>query len=131
MTADSCDPNYFSYQHNYRCSDSDLVTMDDCTYGDDGLIESSPCADSGACYYRPAVHVRDNWGWCSGSCTYASGVGDDAGEGCYDGDGSLSTEDRTAPDECYYTYYPDSDGTIHNSAIDPWVYYDGQIVVTP
>lgn len=127
MTADSCDPNYFQYQHNYRCSDSNLLQYDTCTDDDgDGVIDSSPCSDGTACYFRPAIHVRDNWGWCTGTCTGLSSVGDGTEPGCYDGDGSLSGSDVPGSSECYYTYYPEN-----SSVTDPWVYYDGQIVVTP
>ncbi len=120
MTADSCDPNYFSYQHNYRCSDSDLVTMDSCVLDASGIITNSPCSDGDACYYRPSVHVRDNWGWCSGTCTV---IGD---EGCFEGSSDSLADPSNPNGECSYLIYPDDDPTI-----DPWVYYDGQIVVTP
>jgi hypothetical protein len=128
MTADSCDPNYFSYQHNYRCSDSDLVTMDDCTYGDDGLIDSSPCTDGSACYYQPAVHVRDNWGWCSGTCTAGNPIDAYGTDGCFEGDGDSLGSPSDSNSECSYLIFPEEDPT---ASVDPWIYYDGQIVVTP
>lgn len=125
MTPESCDSSYFSYNHIYTCNP---VGMDTCADTNaDGFIDSSPCTPDGfSCEFRPRVHVRDNWGWCGGVCT----VGGDGTNGCYDNDGTFSTEDweggATTRDECAYDHFPTS-----NPNIDPWVYYDGNITVTP
>lgn len=126
LTGESCDPNYFNYSHTYRCSSNDLDTLSTCTDTDgDSKLDDSPCLSSEGdrCVYQPRVHVRDNWGFCAGTCTY-----DIAGEGdsCFDADG-LSVQ-KAVSDECYYDYYPDEAGS---SATDPWVYYDGYIYVEP
>ena len=111
MTSDSCDPNYFTYQHAYRCSDAS--DLDVCLYDTDGQITNFPCQfNESTCAFQPRVHVRDNWGWCTGSC------GEDGeGEGCFDGDGDLS---GVGPlNHCDYT----------NPIYDAWVNYDGIIYV--
>ncbi|RMD51027.1 hypothetical protein D6827_02995, partial [Candidatus Parcubacteria bacterium] len=123
-TADSCDPNYFSYTHVYRCDSQDLRTLPTCADdNNDGDLDESPCVEGGKCVYQPRIHIRDNWGFCTGICS-----GDAAGEGedyCYDGDGSLEVN-KYEDDECYYNNYTDSTGVT-----DPWLYYDGYIYVEP
>jgi hypothetical protein len=125
----SCDPNYFTYNHVYTCNPAGLL---DCSYGADGNVTNSPCTpDNGnSCTYRPRVHVRDNWGWCSGTCT-ADGAAHDAdngGDGCYanSGYGLDGSGINSQYSECAYQYY-----TIPGTATDPWAYYDGNITVTP
>lgn len=127
MNSESCDPNYFSFNHIYTCNPSRMIggTCADST--GDGIYDNAPCTlDGNQCVYRPSVHVRDNWGWCTGTCT----VGGDGKDGCYDNDGTMASEDTTngasTRDECAYGYYPNT-----NVNIDPWVYYDGTITVTP
>ncbi|MBU4315619.1 hypothetical protein KJ673_04440, partial [Patescibacteria group bacterium] len=77
-----------------------------------GSYTNFPCQyNETTCAFQPRVHIRDNWGWCTGSC------GDEGQDGCFDGDGSLSSGDWT--DHCDYT----------NLSYDPWVSYDGIIYV--
>ncbi len=125
MNSDSCDPNYFSYNHIYTCNPSEMPERCD-DGGDDGIIDNAPCTLTGnECVYRPSVHIRDNWGICTGTCT----VGGDGAEKCVDNDGDINSEDYselTTFDECNYSSYPEN-----SSSIDPWVYYDGTITVTP
>lgn len=45
----------------------------------------------GCCVYQPKVQVRDNWGWCNGTCK----VGSDGTDGCY------SATSGGGIDECY------------------------------
>lgn len=121
MNENSCDPNYFTYQHNYRCTASDVYQMRvDGKFCDFTSDLTDPCTDGTACYYQPKVHVRDNWGWCTGVCTE---IGDD---GCFD---SVSALDNPieSNSECSYGYYPNAGTT----SINPWVYYSGVIRVEP
>ncbi len=75
------------------------------------------------------MHVRDNWGWCTGVCESAIDAGYDNDSGCFDGSGdALSTPDDGSS-ECAYQVYP-AESTETND-IDPWVYYDGAVYVTP
>lgn len=128
MTDDSCDPNYFSYSHIYTCTDYDLGVLPACSTDSDGNITNSPCTDSTSCFYRPAVHIRDNWGWCTGTCDGSMDDGDSDSFGCFEGsdDSLLFNVTDTNANECNYVLFPDGGGEA-----DPWVYYDGMIVVTP
>ncbi len=132
LTADSCESDYFSYSHIYTCTLGTINTLtaegQTCDFDTDGNATNSPCVSENSCYFRPRVHIRDNWGWCTGTCT----AGDDGDEGCYEG--SIGGRDASFMDsdgpnsECSYQAYPDSETAYDN---DPWVYYDGNIVVTP
>ncbi len=131
MTGDSCDSNYFSYNHIYTCNPAGL---DECALGDDGMISNSPCTNDGgnSCTFRPRVHIRDNWGWCTGVCTDGNAA-DEGGsaDGCFTGeDYGISDSVSAQRSECAYGIYPDE--TLYpDVGIDPWVYYDGSITITP
>ncbi|MBI1908344.1 hypothetical protein HYS28_02920 [Candidatus Uhrbacteria bacterium] len=132
MTTDSCDPNYFSYNHVYNCTEGLIEEYEDengtCTDDDnDGIFDASPCvasdADGDYCVYVPKVHVRDNWGWCTGMCdSSSSAVNTDDTEGCFDGAGDISSDHGDS--ECNWETPPDS-------STDPWVYYEGAVYVSP
>jgi hypothetical protein len=122
LTDESCDPNYFSYSHVYTCSsEMQRGSIPSCEPVDEnGHLPVSPCVNdantvNATCSFQPRVHVRDNWGWCTGECAFTD-------EGCFDGDGSLSEE--TSADDCRYS-------TESTSIRDPWVYYNGIITVDP
>ncbi|NBS67464.1 hypothetical protein EBT31_00930 [bacterium] len=129
LTSESCDPYYFNYNHVYTCT-SETLRGDRCDDSDgDGEYDEFPCAidETGddvadSCVFKPRVHVRDNWGWCTGVCSSSNDASYSGNETtCYDYEGSISGSDST--DECNYE-------TI-NSNYNPWVEYDGIITVTP
>lgn len=71
----TCDNAYFQFDHVYQCLRN-------------GTGWQSPCPDAqteslygGCCVFQPRVQLKDNWGWCNGSCGAASSPG---GTGCYD-----------------------------------------------
>ncbi|MDQ5952511.1 MAG: hypothetical protein QG626_640, partial [Patescibacteria group bacterium] len=128
-TPESCDPNYFSYSHVYICKPE--VIEDNaraCTYDARGVVTNSPCwVENGvngvtdrSCVFQPAVHIRDNWGWCSGECTF------DGEPGCFEGSVDSLAESSDTRSECAYNYSRAPGGII-----DPWVYYDGTVIVDP
>lgn len=144
-TPSACETSYITFTNDYTCSDSMVSNLASggrtCEVDEDtGRLIYSPCTGSasgiieggdGACVFQPRVHVKDNWGWCTGECD--SGLSSSGGDGtdeCYQGSPS-------AVDECDITHCPsegeDSEcpdaygGTIDN----PWVNFDGYIVVTP
>lgn len=141
LTDESCDPYYFNYNHVYTCT-SEVLRGDRCDDTDgDGEYDEFPCAidetgDDAAdsCVFRPRVHVRDNWGWCSGTCTDGNAVessatyyGTTSPGGCFVGmynDANASA--GLDYSECSYDLYPEQ-----NDDINPWVEYDGIITVTP
>lgn len=137
----ACDSSYLYFKHAYVCNSGDVDSgnLPECDFGTDGVsLLNSPCtggevADGGACVFQPRVHVRDNWGWCTGTCT-----GEPGGEGCYDNsydtgdlingynecDVNCPSESSTAcPDIKQAVDYPDD--------ANPWVYYDGYVIVKP
>jgi hypothetical protein len=127
MTAASCDPNYFSYSHVYTCSPEIVQdTSRLCQYDGDKLL-NSPCwesptnsnTDNPVCVFQPRIHVRDNWGWCTGDCS-ADGV-----DGCFEGGDNTLVDPARAFSECSYL----SDLNTPGSGSDPWVYYSGVIKV--
>lgn len=128
----SCDPNYFSYNHVYNCTEGLIEQYEDengtCSDGDgDGIFDNSPCvvnnSEGDFCVYVPKVHVRDNWGWCTGTCDSTdSTVNTDGGEGCFDGVGGLTSPDERS--ECNFN-------APYDSSTDPWVYYEGAVYVSP
>ncbi len=130
MTSDSCDPYYFSYNHIYTCP-SEVLRGELCEDLDaDGNYDNFPCAldQTGddvpdACAYQPRVHIRDNWGWCTGTCTGGSADGYTTGTGCFDGDAYGIFYSLTG-DECEYS------GEDLDAANNPWVNYDGVVIVS-
>ena len=128
MNSDSCDPNYFSYNHIYLCSPSRMV--DTCSDTDgDGLYDNTPCTKTGTeCVYRPRVHVRDNWGWCGGTCEAGNALDEDDSGGCFTGEDYGIDEGGDTKSECAYEKFPTYNPEL---GVDPWVYYDGNITVTP
>lgn len=126
-TPDSCDPNYFNYSHIYSCTEATLKHLPTCQRTVDGVLTNSPCSDTdpqtnqAACFYQPRVHIRDNWGWCTGVCTDADGTA-----GCYEGNSQDTLNNPADPlSECGYANANNNVGGPRDS----WVYYDGQIVV--
>ncbi len=128
MNSESCDSDYFSYSNIYTCTEGNIATYDSCTYDTNGNVTNSPCTDGTSCVYRPRVHLEDNWGWCSGVCEEGTSRDDDDSTGCFVGATRPVLDSGNDIDsECGYLRHPlESLGEV-----DPWVYYDGAIVVTP
>ncbi len=87
----TCDSNYFQFDHVFTC-----------TKDSEHNYQSSPSAcgkpdlfPNGCCVFTPHVQVKDNWGWCNGSCNH-NGKNNN-GEGCYDGSPTLKNECITDP----------------------------------
>jgi hypothetical protein len=138
-TPDSCDPNYFSYSHVYSCS-AEILQGDTCQYNSEGKLLNSPCWEDGGgegqaedyvCVFQPRVHVRDNWGWCTGTCVNdpSRNINEDGTEGCFEGDVDTLNEGNIDNlfSECAY----ESPLNTVGGPIDPWVYYGGTVVVDP
>ncbi len=75
----TCSNGYFQFDHTYRCT----TTKKD---SDGNLVYKSSPLDcpggagqypNGCCLFRPKVQIKDNWGWCNGSCNGPQ-------QGCYD-----------------------------------------------
>jgi hypothetical protein len=68
----TCSPDYVQFDHVYQCY-----------RGQPGVYFNSREQCGGdmdeCCVYVPKIQVKDNWGWCSGSCPGGAG-----GDGCYE-----------------------------------------------
>ncbi|MBI2474979.1 hypothetical protein HYV69_00975 [Candidatus Uhrbacteria bacterium] len=129
---EACSSGYVVFSHDYACSQADVNKLSDreCEFANDGRLINSPCLSStkegkAACVFQPRVHVKDNWGWCTGFCD----AGSDGKEGCYAGE-------DVANDECQINVCPsegklgDCPDSLNNKFTDnPWVNYDGTIIV--
>jgi hypothetical protein len=115
-TPESCEPTWLRYTKTYVCDDQ-WAESNKCGVGGRGDVN---CYDESAneCIFQPKVHVRDNWGWCTGSCP----GGTDAGDGCFSAQ-SLVTSDDLPTNQCNYLEFP---SPAHPDLI-PWVKYSGTI----
>ncbi|MBT5807752.1 hypothetical protein HOI18_00565, partial [Candidatus Uhrbacteria bacterium] len=138
-TSTSCSSSYVSFGHDYTCTEARLSDLEDagrfCQVDADGSLIISPCTGNsssssetisgadGACVFQPRVFAIDNWEWCTGECD----SGDDGSEDCYGRTAECKPND--CPSGGYSSYAcPDVAGS---SVSDPWVYFDGYIVVDP
>jgi len=105
-STDACDPSYISFTHDYICTKNMVETR---------------------------VHVKDNWGWCSGTCE----GGFDQSGGCYDASKNLAKESFTftGDNECDIQNCPGGkdcvDSQFDNLTINPWINFEGEIQVSP
>ena len=67
------------------------------------------------CVFKPRVQVKDNWGWCNGSCNVAGNTG------CYD---NVADPFGGETDQC------DPEEAEENGLV-PWTEYKGEIIVVP
>ncbi|MFH1315123.1 MAG: hypothetical protein ABIH67_01880, partial [Candidatus Uhrbacteria bacterium] len=101
-------------------------------------VYNSPCLDSqgdvpgasGMCVFQPRVYIKDNWGYCTGVCE-----GEPGGDWCYDNsDGTglytFNECELGCPAEDASCAKGDNAGSPEITA-NPWVYYDGVIMVSP
>lgn len=71
------------------------------------------------CVARPKVHVQDNWGWCTGSC-----VSTNKGNQYNDSDSNPTFYG----DGCYGDFSLDHCSVLNT---EPWVKYNGYVIVVP
>ena len=109
----TCNKGYFEFKdHSYVCEKQDNDTdiyKKDCPEGGTTVFPN------GCCVYKPRVHVKDNWGWCTGTEDCDPSIG----KGCYDNGGETRSTD-----------YCD---IINNDNIKQkaWVNYSGSVYVAP
>lgn len=117
-TAESCEPNFFRASRIMICNAEVHSNLRECG----NPLTDAPCAegttgeDDAFCVFRPAVHIRDNWGWCSGTCN--------GNDGCFSGQYGLDASSAEPFSQCSYEEYPLSS---LQSVLDPWIRYDGII----
>jgi hypothetical protein len=103
----TCDSAYFRFDHVYQCLREGM--------GWRGNAGANQCPDQqtkvlygGCCVFQPKIQVRDNWGWCNGTCT--GGVG---GNGCYEKDWGNGQNKECSTDA------------------GAWTPFAGQVIVAP
>lgn len=142
LAPEACSASYIAFSHDYVCTSAQVKKLQDdprsseCKYAPDGRLLNSPCTDGKHCIYQPRVHVKDNWGWCTGFCN----AGSDGTNGCFAGENFPGKNQYN--NECNITYCPsktlDGDdgktpcpdktkGTVNN----PWVNYNGYVIIEP
>lgn len=132
-TDESCTPGFFTFRNDYTCDARDVdpdVGLPLCSTfvgGEPTIFQ--PCVREvdgvDACVFKPGVHVRDNWGYCAGTCDLnGDGVAEE-GEGCFNASLEIGSVDDSI-NQCNYLLKPGGRTTD-----DPWTYYDGEIIVKP
>ena len=144
-TPRACTTDYFTFVHQYSCSESNIGTRNEVlvseldtnanpywnssfTEGIEEEIKNKYALrdDDYVCVFRPRVQVEDNWEWCNGWCTTDyTGVNPTAGaatrKGCYN---NQPTDNPLIPSrQC--------DKVDPIDGIYPWSDYDGTIIVVP
>ncbi len=140
QASEACSSSFVAFSHDYVCTAGLLNALDSagktCAYAPDGRLLNSPCTDGKHCIYQPRVHVKDNWGWCTGFCN----AGDDGTNGCFGG--TNDAQDGVYNDECKISACPSKgvdtstgktpcpDKTA-GKVTNPWVNYDGYVIIEP
>ena len=83
----TCDSAFYRYDYTYYCYEGSNNFKQTCN----GYEKEFP---KGCCVYYPQVQVKDNWGWCNGTCGSILSPG---GVGCYD---KSQTTNDLEDDEC-------------------------------
>ncbi len=107
----TCDNTSFQFNHIYQCFKDDVSFVDPKKSNPDYILSRcGPGFPDGCCTWQPRVQVKDNWGWCNGTCEDADSPG---GTGCYD-----ASWKQGGLDEC----------KINSGA---FTRFNGQIIVAP
>ncbi|KKW36418.1 MAG: hypothetical protein UY82_C0026G0008 [Candidatus Uhrbacteria bacterium GW2011_GWC2_53_7] len=133
-TPQSCEPNYFTFTHDYICT-TQLVSeggLPLCS-GSGDLSDGCRTSD-GLCQFIPRVHVKDNWGYCTGECGTATES--PAGTECYDDtSGDAGWEVNECELECDGEINPVCPAStlplFSGQTINPWIEFDGVVRVEP
>lgn len=102
----TCDNAYFHAEGSYYCKDKTDTNWENTgrCLADAGVAANGETFPHGCCVYEPRVRLKDNWGWCNGTCPDGRG-----GErnGCYD-------DVANGVDQC-----------AGGASNDPWTYMMG------
>jgi len=105
-TKRACTEDYFSASTTYTCTRNVGPNWNPTC--------PDPTVSGGCCVFVPKVQVKDNLGWCNGSCP-----GEPGGDGCYDAfwDGR--------DNECETTR------ALPAGVQGPWTPFAGKVIVVP
>jgi hypothetical protein len=127
-----CEQNYFEFSHSYNCTAANKPTSA-CPATGSPTNKQSCYATAGnntaVCRFLPKVFVKDNWGWCTGSCGQyiqnpPAKIYDIAmrGGGCYDGSQLNNPTDNMCDAEKAHL-------EKEKVQYDPWIPYSGYIEI--
>ena len=129
-TSQACDPSYFNFENDYLCSQDILDNLPQCILDEERLL-NAPCTSgdlssiaSNACVFQPRVFIKDNWGWCTGYCD--SNPDDETTE-CY----KKECDPTNCPSEGTSSACVDYELVYGDVIVNPWINFDGYIVVEP
>ena len=116
QSKEACRPRPVTITYVYECAENPQTpSLPTCTE-DTGKRPSPAQAATGcwdntakACIFVPRVHIKDNWGLCTGRCP-----GGPAGEKCFD-----DADGATGNNECRI------------NKPEPWVSFHGRVIVSP
>ena len=140
LTPTTCDTSYLNFDHDYTCSEDYAADLPTCELAGDGTLRlrNSPCTggvlgagDSGdRCVFQPRVHVKDNWGWCTGYCDVND---DDSTDQCYGVSECNSQACPSLDSSGGGTGFAcgDNDAINYDKIANSWINYDGYIIITP
>ncbi len=115
-STDACTEDYFQFTHTYKCSEGgvgrDICASDTDTecYAENSCPENVNGGLDGngsCCVFKPRVQLKDNWGWCNGTCPGRA-------HGCYDASPAGTNECNPA-----------------DSRFDHWTSFTGRVIVVP
>jgi hypothetical protein len=144
---DACEPNYREFTHAYDCSQAAIDAGKIPACNGNGVPNGRSCYVSDVeglvCRFVPRVFVKDNWGWCTGSCSKPAVSGDPktvgdislrfAG-GCYDGSksyvmttgGNLAVHVKNTNNN-YCDAEDLTDASEKTKGSTPWLPYKGYV----
>ncbi|MBI4281112.1 hypothetical protein HY628_02865 [Candidatus Uhrbacteria bacterium] len=142
---ESCLEGPLEIQHDYKCNAAVLARLPLCdARGRPPVIGGYRGGRGGCktientCAFVPRVMVTDNWGWCASENTDGLPGGDGCpgapgSGGCYDARKNINYP-LPRPNECDADL-PNADisstANFNETDKNPWVYFDGRIVVEP
>ena len=121
-STNACTEDYFQFTHTYTCpingagktpcsgaaDDTNCFARNSCPEDVNGGVDGT----GSCCVFKPKVQLKDNWGWCNGTCPGPPGP---TSNGCYD------ARSAGGVDEC----------AAEEPGKDPWTYFMGEVIVVP
>lgn len=115
------DTNPFTFTHVYTC---DRAVLEECTASRTSNCVGRDSAGRQMCIFKPHVQIKDNWGFCNGSCP-----GGAAGASCYDSTTNPDHVEDGLPNECDISAA--ASDTFGLSPRSPYTEFSGRVLIYP